>query len=110
MKTLREKRQNENKKVQAGEQHFQEGHLNTHVLDHESSITGYGVHDRVIAFCSEVGGKAYARIDTKWNLGEPTDKEIIKVGREQGWRGKWKVVSREVWNEGKCIDVHLEKQ
>ena len=90
------------------EPHFQEGHLNIYVLDQDSVITSYGKHDRVIAFCAK-HGEAYARLDLRHGLGIPTDKDIIRVGRTQGWRGRWRVVSRELWDDGQHYDVQLAK-
>lgn len=73
----------------------EEGHLNSYVRDHDSIVTGYGQHDRVIVcqpkydpyFDQEV---VYVRIDHLWDLEWPTEQQIRKVMRSQGIKGRWK--------------------
>jgi hypothetical protein len=69
------------------------GHINIHKRDHDSVITGYGQHDRVVAFQPSTEG-LYCRVDHKWGLGEPTVDQILTVARkDQGVKGKWRVKS-----------------
>jgi len=89
------------------------GHINVLNLDQESSCTGYGEHNRVVAFCPE-GNTMYARIDRVWNLNDPTDAQIIKTCRAQNviddMRGKWRVVERDEWDDGSAVDIKLERR
>ncbi len=88
--------------------HGKFGHLNVVILDHDSVITHYGKHDRVMACCSQ-GKNLYCRVDSVWSLGEPSTKEILDVARKtQGVKGYWHLVKREVWEDGKHIDYHFE--
>ena len=89
--------------------HNQKGHFNTYRLDHNSVVTGKGKHDRVMACCPE-GNEAYARVDTKWKLGFPTDKQIIKVFKEvNNVKGKWRVKLVDNYDCGQHADIYLEK-
>lgn len=90
-------------------EHGERGHLNIYKRDHDSVITGYGVHDRVVAFLPGPVD-CFVRVDTLWNLGMPTDKQIIKVMREdQGIKGKWEVISREPYPDEKSFEVILKR-
>lgn len=88
--------------------HGKFGHINVLVRDHDSLITGYGAHDRVVAFCVDADGHA-GRIDTLWQLGSPSDEQILTVFRSEGYiKGDgWKVSRREEWNEGKTVTIYL---
>ncbi len=89
--------------------HFEEGHLNTHRRDHDSVITGYGKHDRVIAFQPDCEG-LYVRVDHKWNLGEPSHQQILDVARkDQDIKGKWIFNRAEKWDCGKSTDYYFTK-
>lgn len=91
------------------QEHGEAGHVNVLVRDHDSVITGYGQHDRVMAFLPDASG-CYVRIDHKWNLGMPTPKQILKVMREdQGIRGKWREDRREAWPDGSSTDIYFIK-
>jgi len=75
--------------------HGESGHFNTLVKDQDSIVTGYGKHDRIVVSRDPDSGNFTARIDKKWNLGMPTDEQIMVVAKED-WsdemKGKtWKV-------------------
>ncbi len=87
--------------------HGERGHVNTYTRDHDSVITAFGKHDRVVAFLPDNEG-LYARVDHKWSLGEPTESQILAVARkDQGVRGKWRLDRREPWNDGSSTDFHF---
>lgn len=83
--------------------HGEEGHCNIFERDHDSVITGRGDHDRVVAFqpgyCEEVQAVAiYVRIDHKWGLGMPTDRQVILAfKKDQGIRGGWVKALQNDW-------------
>jgi hypothetical protein len=88
-----------------------EGHLNTQIPDQKSYVTGYGKHARVIATIPDVNG-LYCRIDLKWGLRIPTEKEVLKVAKHYGdAKGKWKLKTWESYysNGLDRIDVYFEK-
>ncbi|MCP4507216.1 MAG: hypothetical protein GY826_12615 [Fuerstiella sp.] len=98
------------------EPHFEEGHLNTHVRDHDSVVTAMGEHARVVAFDPE-GCAAYCRVDYRHRgLRRPTDTEIVAVFKSisSGSHGKWKVTLRRSYyytsNRWHCEDVYLRKE
>lgn len=85
-------------------------HANVNVKDHDSHITGFGQHDRVIAFMPE-GGKLYCRVDHGWGLGAPTARQVLAVAQRtngQRYRG-WTAVSVENWDNGNCTDWYFSK-
>lgn len=74
-------------------------HLNIFKRDHDSVITGYGIHDRVLAFLPGPNG-LYCRVDHVHNLGMPTPEQVMTVSRkDQGVRGEWKYNHCEVGDE-----------
>lgn len=78
---------------------FYSGHLNVHVRDHDRCITGYGTHDRVVAFLP-VGDTLDCRVDHKWQLGMPTADQVLSVARkDQDVGGNWCVASVETNKE-----------
>jgi hypothetical protein len=87
------------------------GHLNVLTRDHDSVVTGYGAHDRVVAFlpryAEEVKAVAvYVRIDHKWKLGMPTDKQIIRAfKKDQFIRGRWKKALVNDWPEMNATEI-----
>jgi len=94
------------------ELHGEDGHLNVYVRDHDSVVTGYGQHARVVAFSPE-SVTAYCRVDYRHEgLHRPTDQQIIEVMRAQeGLSGKWHVHLRRSWGKPKwdSEDVYLRK-
>jgi hypothetical protein len=89
--------------------HNQKGHFNICQLDHDSVVTGQGKHDRVMACCPE-GNEAYARVDLIWNLGFPTNEQIIKVFKEvNNVKGKWIVKLIDYYDCGQHADIYLER-
>lgn len=90
-------------------EHYEAGHLNIYKRDHDSVITGYGEHDRVVAFLPGPVD-CFVRVDNLWDLGMPTDSQIEKVMRDdQGIKGRWEVISREPYPDGKSIEVILKR-
>lgn len=83
------------------QEHGEAGHLNIYVRDHDSVITGFGIHDRVIA-CFPQGGGLLCRVDHKWKLGDPTIDQILTVARKQDYiaNGNWVVHTVEPYNDG----------
>ena len=76
-----------------------EGHFNIYTRDHDSVVTGFGKHDRVVAFHPN-GEGLYCRVDHKWRLGCPTDEQVLAVARKhQGIKGRWKIVSTEPFGD-----------
>ena len=96
--------------------HGKFGHLNVKKMDHNSVITGFGKHNRVVAFCPNHEG-LYCRVDRVWELRDPTEKEIIKVARTQGAKGKWQLSKKEEYDSyflnnegyGKSVEYHFVK-
>lgn len=99
------------------EQHNKAGHLNIFTLDHNSVITSYGKHDRVVSFLPMVE-PAYnnkvcltCRVDTHHNLGVPTENQILTVARkDQGITGRFKLLDRsDIYGGNDSIDFIFEK-
>lgn len=96
--------------------HQNQGHLNIYVKDHDSVVTNYGKHDRVICFHPSFDSDLdelimYCRVDHKWNLGEPTDQDILVVARkDQDIKGRFKLAKIEKWDCGKSTDYYFIKQ
>lgn len=97
-----------NRLAQVKKQLALEGHLNVYVRDHDSVVTGFGKHDRVVCFQPQ-GDTLYMRIDHKWGLGMPTEAEMLEVARkDQELRGRWKL--KEITRlDGYSSDVNWEK-
>jgi len=90
--------------------HGKFGHVNVLELDHESYITGYGKHDRVVAFIAE-NNQCYVRVDHVWELGMPTEKEILKVMRKDSEiKGRWKILSLEKESDGSSTHITFIKE
>jgi hypothetical protein len=86
------------------------------VRDHDSVITGFGIHDRVVCFqpgYDDGKFQLYMRIDHKWGLGMPTESQMMRVARkDQDVKGRWKLDSVVEWIgfEGhKCTDVFFSR-
>lgn len=91
------------------EPHGIKGHLNIFVKDHDSFVTGNGVHSRVIV-CEPSHGEIYCRVDhVHDDLRSPTDTEIEAVVKNPFFEHKrrWRVKSRIPWDNGKREDVTL---
>ena len=75
-------------------EHSQPGHLNVYRLDHDSPFTGYGKHDRVVAFLPDADG-LFVRVDHIWGLGEPSDSQVMEAARKtQGIKGRWSLQTK----------------
>lgn len=91
------------------------GHINVLIRDHESIITHYGKHDRVVAFLPNYDSDfncvvLYVRVDHKWGLGEPTIAEILDVARkDQGVKGKFVVIKSDKHDDNKSTDYYFKK-
>lgn len=75
--------------------HGKYGHFNVATLDHDSSVTGFGTHDR----CNVTthGNRLEVLVGDRWSLGTPTTKEVLKAARLEGWRGRWRLVAKDDW-------------
>ena len=100
------------------EPHGKTGHLNIFTLDHDSIVTNFGLHDRVVAFIPQFEPEydkvcLYCRVDLKHNLGEPTIDQILNVARkDQGVQGRFSLLEKSsIYNErsGGSIDYIFEK-
>ncbi len=89
--------------------HGKFGHLNVLRLDHDASCTGFGKHDRVVAFCPK-GDVMECRVDHVWDLGAPTIEQVLKAAKEQNgsdMKGKWLLHQVEPWECGKSTDYYF---
>lgn len=82
-------------------EHGQPLHLNYYTLDHNSDITAYGTHDRVLVFGA--GQEVLVRVDTHWNLGEPSEKQIRKVARLYGFPIGKRVMLKKTFKPKGCL-------
>lgn len=96
--------------------HNQENHLNIYTLDHDSIVTGKGIHDRVVAFVPMYDLDydkicLYCRVDTIHGLGIPTEKQILSVARkDQGVKGRFKLIEKSgLYGNFGSIDFIFEK-
>lgn len=86
-----------------------DGNLRVGQPDTESVITGYGKHDRVVAFQPK-GNELYTRVDHKYGIRTPTADEVLRVARlDQDVRGKWRIKAIEPWADGKSTDFTFER-
>lgn len=98
------------------ESHGIAGHLNIYVKDHDSVVTAFGCHDRVVCFHPAYDEEfnnivMYCRVDHKWGLGDPTPEQIVKVARkDQDIKGKFKLVKSEKHDNGLSTDYFFIKQ
>ena len=89
--------------------HGERGHLNIFTRDHDSVVTNYGQHDRVVAFLPGPV-ELYIRIDHHWNLGEPTHAQILDVARkDQGVKGRWTFARADRWDDGSSTDYFFTR-
>lgn len=92
--------------------HGEKGHFNIHVRDHDSAVTGFGKHDRVVCFHPQFEPYfncviMYCRVDHKWNLGIPTIEHILKVSRkDQDIKGKFELVGSD--SDEKSTDYYFK--
>jgi hypothetical protein len=95
--------------LQKGQPHGEQGHLNILLRDHQSAVTGYGAHDRVVAFLPNADG-LYMRVDHKWGLGMPTVDQMLKVARDdQDVRGRWVLDRMDRYDDGRATDVYFKR-
>ena len=91
--------------------HGKFGHLNVKELDHESACTGFGKHDRIVAFCPN-GDTLECRVDHVWELGEPSPAQVLKHAKHRNGsyqRGKWVFDRKETWPCGKSTDYYFKR-
>lgn len=85
-------------------EHGERGHLNVLTRDHDSVVTSYGKHDRVVAFLPGPV-ELYIRVDHKWKLGAPSLAQVLTVARnDQGISGRWELDRTEPWPDGGSTD------
>lgn len=85
-------------------EHGERGHLNVLTRDHDSVVTSYGKHDRVVAFLPGPV-EFYIRVDHKWDLGAPSLAQILTVARKsQGISGRWTLDRTESRPDGSSTD------
>ena len=85
------------------------GHLNVLIRDHDSAVTDFGKHDRVVAFDPR-GNELYMRVDHKWCLGMPTPSQMLKAARlDNGLRGRWILERIEPRDDGHATDVFFTR-
>jgi hypothetical protein len=95
--------------------HGKFGHLNVLTLDHEDICTHHGKHDRVTTslpqYDEEVDAIAiYVRVDHVWDLGMPTEAQILDVIRKHdGTKGHWKIAKQATYvgDLGEATDIYL---
>lgn len=82
------------------------GHLNTRRRDHDSYVTAYGSHDRVVAFEPSSEG-LYMRVDHKWQLGMPSIKQLLTVKSMLSGLsgGPWVLDRIDPWSDGTATDI-----
>jgi hypothetical protein len=91
------------------------GHLNVLTKDHDDICTHYGKHDRVVTFLPQYeknlnATAIYVRVDHVWNLGMPTQSQIIDIIRKHdGTTGKWQIVSA-FKGDNNSTDIFLTKR
>lgn len=91
------------------DQHNESGHLNTAIRDQDSVVTNYGAHFRVVAFLPDADG-LYCRVDHKHGARMPTADEVLTVARkDQGVRGRFKLLVATEYNNGMTTDFHFAR-
>lgn len=96
--------------------HGEKGHFNVMTRDHDSEVTGFGKHDRVMSTIPQFDNDFkdvvfYARVDCKWGLGEPTPEEVLNVARTRDeLSGEWKLIKRDPWECGNHIDFYFARK
>jgi hypothetical protein len=84
-------------------------HLNAHTPDHDSPVTGYGTHDRIVAFCPDADG-LYLRVDHGWGLGMPSERQMITAAKRQNAHaGRWRLDRVELWPDHSATDVFFAR-
>ena len=92
------------------QEHFEKGHVNTYTRDHDSVITNFGKHDRVICFIDSATRNLEARVDYLWKLGRPTIQEILTVARkDQDIKGKWIFDRADEYDDGRSTDFYFKR-
>lgn len=66
--------------------HGEEGHLNIYVRDHDSAVTGFGEHNRLVVMAEPDGSMVSAREDYKWGLPETTEEQRRKILNNETYR------------------------
>ena len=89
--------------------------INTLNPDIKSVITAFGKHNRVVAFQPGYDSEfecvtLYARVDHVNELRNPDEKEILTVARkDQDVKGRFKLLKKSTYNDGKCTDYHFTR-
>lgn len=66
--------------------HGEEGHLNIYVRDQDSSVTGFGAHNRLVVMGEPDGSFVSTREDFKWGLPRSTDEQRRKILNSEVYR------------------------
>jgi len=91
------------------------GDLNIYTRDINSVVTGFGNHQRVVAYqpgFDQDYNKTvlYCRVDRVNGLPDPGIKQILTVARkDQNIKGKFKMIDKLEWNNNKNIDYYFER-
>lgn len=86
--------------------HGKYGHVNVYKLDHDSIITSYGKHDRVMAYLPQYDAEYnsivfHATVSHCWELGVPDDTTVLKVSKaNQDFKGRFKLLEKVYDAEG----------
>jgi len=95
--------------------HGKYGHLNALELDHDSACTGYGKHNRVVAFCPDHEG-LYCRVDHVWNLRQPSPCEVLHAAiarngyPDMGRAYTWEFERSETHADAESTDFYFKKR
>jgi len=95
-------------------------HVNTHrdlnVLtpDIDCAVTGFGAHNRVVAFLPSFDQEfgcvtLYARVDHVNGLRDPSTEEVLNAARkDQGIRGKFKLIESRAFDDKPSTEYHFK--
>ena len=91
------------------------GDLNIYTRDIDSIVTGFGIHQRVVA-CQPGFDPDYnrtvlcCRVDRVNSLPDPDIKQILTVARkDQGVKGKFKMIDRFEWDNARRITYYFKR-
>lgn len=93
--------------------HGKYGHCNVFTRDHDSIITNFGRHDRVIVSLPSFDTERkevtlYMRVDGVWGLGMPSAQDMLEIARkEYDIKGKWALIDVDQHDCGNRWDVHF---
>jgi hypothetical protein len=89
-------------------EHYLEGHVNAYTRDHDSIITHYGKHDRVVCFLPDKDGM-HCRVDHVWGLGMPSVIDVLDVARKDQYvGGKWVLSAQETYESNGMLRTQFD--